>query len=75
LEKAGFFNVVIETRAERSRASSPHHPGVAYCQGPPLRNEIEARDADKLETATDYAASTIAKRHGSGEAAVKFRHT
>jgi len=25
------------------------------CQGTPLRNEIEARCADKLEIATDYA--------------------
>ena len=38
-----------------------------------LRNEIEARDADKLETATDYAASTIANRHGSGEVAAKIQ--
>lgn len=73
LEKAGFSNVVIETRAEQSRASSPRHPAVAYCQGTPLRNEIEARDADKLETATDYAASTIANRHGSGEVAAKIQ--
>ena len=63
LEKAGFSSVAIETRAEQSRAPSPRHPAVAYCQGTPLRNEIEARDADKLEAATDYAASMIAKRH------------
>jgi hypothetical protein len=73
LEKAGFSRVVIETRADQSRASSPRHPAVAYCQGTPLRNEIEARDADKLETATDYAASTIANRHGSGEVAAKIQ--
>ena len=45
LEKAGFSSVVIETRAEQSRASSPRQPAVAYCLGTPLRNEIEARDA------------------------------
>jgi ubiquinone/menaquinone biosynthesis C-methylase UbiE len=73
LEKAGFSNVAIETRAEQSRAPSPRHPAVAYCQGTPLRNEIEARDADKLEAATDYAASMIAKRHGSGEVAGKIQ--
>jgi hypothetical protein len=73
LEKAGFSNVVIETRAEQSRASSPRHPAVAFCQGTPLRNEIEASDAGKLETATDYAASTIANRHGSGEVAAKIQ--
>src|ERR1700692_961622 len=40
LEKAGFSSVTIETRAEQSRASSPRHAAVAYCQGTPLRNEI-----------------------------------
>jgi ubiquinone/menaquinone biosynthesis C-methylase UbiE len=73
LEKAGFSSVAIETRAEQSRASSPRDPAVAYCQGTPLRNEIEARDAEKLEAATDYAASVIATRHGSGEIAAKIQ--
>ncbi|MDX8466236.1 methyltransferase domain-containing protein [Mesorhizobium sp. VK23B] len=73
LEDAGFSRVVIETRAEQSRASSPRIPAVGYCQGSPLRNEIEARDAGKLEAATDYAASVIADRHGSGEVAAKIQ--
>jgi ubiquinone/menaquinone biosynthesis C-methylase UbiE len=73
LDKAGFSRVVIETKAEQSRASSPRHPAVAYCQGTPLRNEIEARDADKLQVATDYAASQIANKHGSGEVAAKIQ--
>jgi ubiquinone/menaquinone biosynthesis C-methylase UbiE len=73
LEKAGFSSVVIETRAEQSRAPSPRHPALGYCQGTPLRNEIEARDAKKLEAATDHAASAIANRHGSGEVAAKIQ--
>ncbi|QND53219.1 methyltransferase domain-containing protein [Phyllobacterium sp. 628] len=73
LEDAGFSRVVIETTAEQSRASSPRHPAIAYCQGTPLRNEIEARDAGKLQAATDYAASAIANRHGSGEVAAKIQ--
>jgi SAM-dependent methyltransferase len=73
LEAAGFSSVVIETRTDQSRASSPRHPAVAYCQGTPLRNEIEARDADEPEAATDYAASKIANRHGSGEVAAKIQ--
>jgi hypothetical protein len=48
LEDAGFSRVVIETRADQSRASSPRLPAVAYCSGTPLRKEIEARDAGKL---------------------------
>jgi ubiquinone/menaquinone biosynthesis C-methylase UbiE len=73
LEKAGFSSVVIETTAKQSRASSPRHPAVAYCQGTPLRNEIEARDAAKLEAATDYAAAVIANRHGNAEVAAKIQ--
>jgi ubiquinone/menaquinone biosynthesis C-methylase UbiE len=73
LEGAGFSRVMIETRAEQSRASSPRVPAVAYCQGTLLRNEIEAREAGKLEAATDYAASAIANRHGSGEIAAKIQ--
>jgi len=73
LEKAGFSRMVIETRAEQSHASSPRIPAVAYCQGTPLRNEIEARDTGKLEAATDYAASAIAEKHGRGEVAAKIQ--
>jgi ubiquinone/menaquinone biosynthesis C-methylase UbiE len=73
LEQAGFSKVVIETRADQSRASSPRDPAVAYCQGTPLRNEIEARAAGELEAATDHAASRIASKHGSGEVAAKIQ--
>ena len=73
MEKAGFSQVAIETRAEQSRASSPRHPALAYCQGTPLRNEIEARDAGKVEAATDYATAAIEDRHGSGEVAAKIQ--
>jgi SAM-dependent methyltransferase len=38
----------IETVTARSRASSPQIPAFAYCQGTPLRSEIEARDAAGL---------------------------
>lgn len=71
LEAAGFSHVVIETRAEQSRASSPRIPAIAYCQGTPLRNEIEARG--KLEAATDHAAAALTARHGSGAVAAKIQ--
>lgn len=73
LEEAGFSRVMIETRAEQSRASSPRIPAVAYCQGTVLRSEIEAREAGALQSATDYAASAIAERHGSGDVAAKIQ--
>jgi len=56
----------IHTVAARSRATSPHIPALAYCQGTPLRNEIETRDASRLGEATDIAAEAIARRFGRG---------
>ena len=56
----------IETVAKRSRAAAARIPAVAYCQGTPLRNEIEARDASRLVEATDVAAEAIAQRFGHG---------
>ncbi len=57
----------ITTLAMRSRASSPRLAAIAYCQGTPLRGEIEARDAARLAEATDLATRAIAARFGSGE--------
>jgi ubiquinone/menaquinone biosynthesis C-methylase UbiE len=73
LAKAGFSNVTIETRAEQSRAPSPRYAAIAYCQGTPLRNEIEAPGTEKLEAATEHAAAAIARKHGSGEVAAKIQ--
>lgn len=56
----------IVTVAARSRAQSARIPAIAYCQGTPLRNEIEARDASRLLQATDVAAEAIAQRFGTG---------
>ncbi len=65
---AGGFTATpnIETVGARSRAASPRIPAVAYCQGTPLRNEIEAREPSRLEEATDIAAQAIADQFGSG---------
>ena len=73
LAKAGFSNVTIETRTEESRGPSARLVAVAYCQGTPLRNEIEARGADKLEAATEHAATALARKHGNGEVAAKIQ--
>jgi SAM-dependent methyltransferase len=54
------------TVTARSRAASPRIPAVAFCQGTPLRNEIEARDAARLGEATDAAEQAIARRFGAG---------
>jgi SAM-dependent methyltransferase len=54
------------TVAGRSRANSPRLPAIAYCQGTPLRNEIEARDSARLDEATNFAAEAVAARFGRG---------
>ena len=56
----------IVTVSARSRAESARIPAVAYCQGTPLRNEIEARNAGRLDEATDVAAQAITRRFGDG---------
>ncbi|WP_158668975.1 class I SAM-dependent methyltransferase [Bradyrhizobium guangdongense] len=66
LEQAGFRDISIETRPEISRAPSAEYAATALCQGTPLRSEIEARDAGKLQAATDIVAEAIRTRHGSG---------
>jgi ubiquinone/menaquinone biosynthesis C-methylase UbiE len=65
LGAAGFATISTEALDETSRAASPRDPAVAYCQGTPLRNEIEARDPSRLEEATQRAAETLAQRFGS----------
>ena len=73
LGKAGFPQVSISTLEETSYAPSPRHPAVAYCQGTPLRNEIETRDASLLGHVTDRATEAIAARFGNGPVAGKIR--
>jgi SAM-dependent methyltransferase len=67
LARAGFDRPTeVVTMAARSRADSPRTPAIAYCEGTPLRGEIEARGATRLSEATDIAASAIASRFGAG---------
>lgn len=73
LRAAGFSAVEVVTKEETSRAPSARHPAIAYCQGTPLRNEIEARDASKLELMTETAASAIAARFGPGPVSGKVQ--
>ena len=67
LAAGGFGTPRIDTKAARSRAESPRIPAIAYCQGTPLRSEIEARGANRLGEATDVAAAAIAARFGRGK--------
>ncbi len=73
LAAAGFSRVVIETKVDVSRVASARVPAVAYCQGTVLRTEIEARDPEGLQAATEYAAAAIAEKHGSGAISGKLQ--
>jgi SAM-dependent methyltransferase len=56
----------ITSVSARSRAATSEIPSIAYCQGTPLRNEIEARDASALAKATSIATDAIARQFGWG---------
>lgn len=66
LKAAGFTEVRIETISRVSVTTSPRVAAIAYCQGTPLRDEIEARDKTALEKATVAAAEAIARTCGNG---------
>jgi SAM-dependent methyltransferase len=70
LATAGFIAAPrFDTVAARSRAASAREPAIAYCQGTPLRNEIEARAGASgagLAEATAVCTAAIAERFGAG---------
>jgi ubiquinone/menaquinone biosynthesis C-methylase UbiE len=67
LSQAGFGAAPkVQTLAARSRAASAREVAIAYCQGTPLRGEIEARSGAGLSQATDACAEAIAQRFGRG---------
>ena len=73
LDAAGFSDISVDPVEHRSRAASPRDPAIAYCQGTPLRNEIEARDASRLEEATEHVAQALTRRFGSGAVESRIR--
>jgi SAM-dependent methyltransferase len=66
LRGAGFTAVAIDTVAMTSRLPSADHLAKGFCQGSPLRNEIEARRPGGLAAVTDAVATAIAARLGGG---------
>ena len=63
---AGFSKIEVDTVPFRSRAASHRDPAIGFCHGTPLRNEIEARDPNRLAEATDVAAEAVRARFGAG---------
>lgn len=66
LAAGGFVDCSIETVTLRGRAASPMSPAIGFCQGSPMRTELEALDPTGLEAATAAAAATIAEQFGEG---------
>ncbi len=66
LQAGGFTRVEGETVEMESRAETARDVAVAYCQGTPMRVEIESRNAAALEPLTRRATDAIAERYGPG---------
>lgn len=70
---AGFTATRVESLTRKSRAPDALAVAIGYCQGTPMRNEIEAQGAETLATATQAAAEAIAARYGSGAVSGRIR--
>ncbi|MDQ1656643.1 MAG: hypothetical protein QOD41_1726 [Cryptosporangiaceae bacterium] len=66
LGNAGFGTVSAETLTLTSTAPSARDGAIGFCQGTPLRTEIETRDPDGLGAATTAAEATLIARLGPG---------
>ncbi len=67
LRLGGFLTEAkFETVASRSHAASGRIPAIAYCQGTPLRNEIEAVGPNALSGATDVCTAAMTEKFGPG---------
>jgi ubiquinone/menaquinone biosynthesis C-methylase UbiE len=65
LDTAGFGEIRIEYCDGTSRCT-PEDGALAYCQGTPLRGEIEANPALSLQEATNIATAALTNRFGAG---------
>jgi ubiquinone/menaquinone biosynthesis C-methylase UbiE len=73
LRTAGFGATSVENLTRESTAPDALSVAIGYCQGTPMRNEIEAHGAEALAAATQVAADAIAARYGSGPVAGRIR--
>jgi SAM-dependent methyltransferase len=74
LAAGGFARpALIEAVDAQSRAAAPRIPAVGFCQGTPMRNEIEARPGASVGAATDVAERALAQRFGAGDITGQIR--
>jgi ubiquinone/menaquinone biosynthesis C-methylase UbiE len=73
LAAAGFGDITVEPITAISTAADPFTAAIAYCQGTPLRTEIEARDPNSLDAATQRATRAISDRFGDHHISSRIR--
>ena len=66
LQEAGFDRIEAERVEKAGPSPSATDVATGFCQGTPLRNEIEARNASRLDEATRATAAALAARFGEG---------
>lgn len=64
---AGFGAVRFDVVSLELRSPSARDAASGLCLGTPLRGEIEARDPEGLDAATEAAAAALAEAFGDGE--------
>jgi ubiquinone/menaquinone biosynthesis C-methylase UbiE len=73
LEKGGFVDPELVDLKARARAPNAHAAAVGFCQGIPLRAEIEAREPAGLGTTTVKVADALARKFGRGAIDTKMQ--
>ncbi|MBL0374947.1 methyltransferase domain-containing protein [Rhizobium sp. KVB221] len=73
MKAAGFSSPHIETVECESAAASALDAATGYCQGNPLRGEIEARAPGRLEEITGKVAEALQARFGQGPITGRIR--
>jgi len=66
LRSVGFDVTAVDAVELPSHAPSAQELAIGFCQGSPLRREIEERDAARLGEVTDTAANALLTRFGPG---------
>ena len=73
LTAAGFTDIKVESVDSTSRAASAYDAAIGFCQGSPLRAEIEAREPGGLEAVTAEVSQALAQRFGRGPVEGRMR--
>ena len=69
----GFTQVEIVTLPGESRAATAQEVAVAYCQGTPLRAELERRGRGRLEEITERVSADLVREFGTGPVAAPMQ--